>query len=329
VNPVQGVVLGVVQGLTEFLPISSSGHLVLVPWLLGWPLHSLTFDVALHMGTLAALLVFFWRDLGALVGAWLPDRWRDVRWHELRWRDLRWPDVQWREAVGGARAWLSERYGRLGIVPQAAVAGRAADGPATLDPVRRQERRLGLGLLVGSLPAALIGARFSDQIEAGLRSPVLIAILLVVGAVIMAAADRVGAKRLGLGDVGLIQAVIVGVVQALALAPGVSRSGITLAAALFLGLTREAAARYVFLLGIPITAGAGVFQLRHLLREGIPADERAAFVLGVLSSLVVGVLAIRFLLRYLRRHSLDVFVLYRIVLAAFVLLVAAMRATPR
>jgi undecaprenyl-diphosphatase len=322
VNPVHGLVLGIVQGLTEFLPISSSGHLVLVPWLLGWPPHSLTFDVALHMGTLAALLAFFWRDLTALVAAWLPDRWRDTRWRDLRWRDVR-----WREAVGGARAWLTERYGRLGIVPQ--VAGPEAAGPATLDPVRRQQRRLGLGLLVGSLPAALIGALFSDRIEAGLRSPVLIAILLVAGAVIMAAADRVGTKSLGLKDVGLSQAVVVGVAQALALAPGVSRSGITLAAALFLGLTREAAARYFFLLGIPVTAGAGVFQLRHLLRDGIPADERAAFVLGVLSSLVVGILAIRFLLRYLRRHNLDVFVYYRIALAAFVLLVAAMRATPR
>jgi undecaprenyl-diphosphatase len=343
-NPVHGVVLGIVQGLTEFLPISSSGHLVLVPWLLGWPEHSLTFDVALHMGTLAALLAFFWRDLVVLVAAWLPDRWREVRWRDVRWRevrwrevrwrevrlpDVRWRDVRWREVVSGVRAWLNERYGRLGIVPQAALAGSAPSGPAILDPVRRQQRRLGVGLLVASLPAALIGALFSDRIEAGFRSPVLIAILLVAGAVIMAAADRVGTKSLELKDVGLTQAVIVGVAQALALAPGVSRSGITLAAALFLGLNREAAARYVFLLGIPVTAGAGVFQLRHLLRDGIPVDERAAFALGVLSSLVVGILAIRFLLRYLRRHNLDVFVYYRIALAAFVLLVAAMRATPR
>jgi undecaprenyl-diphosphatase len=128
-------------------------------------------------------------------------------------------------------------------------------------------------------------------------------------------------------DVGLAQALIVGLAQALALAPGVSRSGITLSAALFIGLTREAGARYAFLLGIPVTAGAGVFQLRRLLRDGIPVDERAAFALGVFCSLVVGLLAIRFLLRYVRQHSLDLFVYYRIALGLFVLLVAALRGT--
>jgi undecaprenyl-diphosphatase len=289
VDPVQGALLGIVQGLTEPLPVSSSGHLVLVPWLLGWPEHSLTFDVALHMGTLAALLIFFWRDLVLLVRAWLPVR---------------------RSQVG------------LGIVP-AAAAGAVA---AALDPERRQQRRLGLGIVVGSIPAVLIGVLFADHIEANLRSPVLIAVLLIAGGVILAAADRVGTKRVELAEVDVTRALLIGLAQALALAPGVSRSGITLAAALFLGLTREAGARYVFLLGIPITAGAGVFQLRYLLRNGIPAGEQAAFVTGVLASLVVGILAIRFLLRYVRRHNLDVFVIYRIVLGVFVFLVAAVRA---
>ena len=286
-DPFEGAVLGIVQGLTEPLPISSSAHLVLVPWLLGWPEHSLTFDVALHMGTLAALLLFFWRDLLLLVRAWLP-----------------------------------ERGAPLGVVPGTATAG----APATADdPLRRQQRRLGLGIVVGSIPAALIGVLFADQIEAGLRSPVTIAALLIVGAVVLAVADRMGARRLELADVGLTQALIVGLAQALALAPGVSRSGITLTAALFIGLTREAGARYAFLLGIPVTAGAGVFQLRRLLRDGIPVDERAAFALGVFCSLVVGLLAIRFLLRYVRQHSLNLFVYYRLALGLIVLLVAALR----
>jgi undecaprenyl-diphosphatase len=289
VDPIQGVVLGIVQGLTEPLPVSSSAHLVLIPWLLGWPEHSLTFDVALHMGTLAALLIYFWRDLLILLRAWLPQR-------------------------GGPPA--------LGIVPGAAAAGA---GTAPLDADRRQQRRLGLGIVIGCIPAAVLGVLFSDQIEANLRSPVLIAILLIVGAVILAAADRVGTKRLDLADIGITQALVIGVAQALALAPGVSRSGITLAAALFLGLTRESGARFVFLLGIPVTAGAGVFQLRDLLRSGIPADEQAAFYLGVFTSLVVGLLAIRFLLGYVRRHNLDVFVIYRIALAILVLVVAAVR----
>ena len=292
-DPIQGVVLGIVQGLTEPLPVSSSAHLVLIPWLLGWPEHSLTFDVALHMGTLAALLIYFWRDILILLRAWLPPR-------------------------GGPPA--------LGIVPGAAAAGvGAGTGTAPLDSERRQQRRLGLGIVIGCIPAGVLGALFSDQIEANLRSPALIAVLLIVGAVILAAADRVGAKRLDLADVGITQALLIGVAQALALAPGVSRSGITLAAALFLGLTREAGARFVFLLGIPVTAGAGVFQLRDLLRSGIPPDERAAFYLGVFTSLVVGLLAIRFLLAYVRRHNLDVFVVYRIVLGILVLVVAAVR----
>ncbi|HEX2513388.1 MAG TPA: undecaprenyl-diphosphatase UppP [Chloroflexota bacterium] len=283
-DPFEGAVLGIVQGLTEPLPISSSAHLVLVPWLLGWPEHSLTFDVALHMGTLAALLIFFWRDLLLLVRAWLP-----------------------------------ERGAPLGVV------GTARTSATADDPVRRQQRRLGLGLLVGSIPAALLGALFADQIESSLRSPLSIAALLIVGALLLGLADRIGARRLELTDVGLTQALLVGLAQALALAPGVSRSGITLTAALFIGLTREAGARYAFLLGIPVTAGAGVFQLRRLLRDGIPVEERAAFALGVFCSLVVGLLAIRFLLRYVRQHSLNLFVYYRLALGLIVLLVAALR----
>jgi undecaprenyl-diphosphatase len=287
VDPFEGAVLGIVQGLTEPLPISSSAHLVLVPWLLGWPEHSLTFDVALHMGTLAALLIFFWRDLLLLVRAWLP-----------------------------------ERGAPLGVVPGATTAGSSATAD---DPVRRQQRRLGLGLVVGSIPAALLGALFADQIESSLRSPLSIAALLIVGALLLGLADRIGSRRLELTDVGLTQALLVGLAQALALAPGVSRSGITLTAALFIGLTREAGARYAFLLGIPVTAGAGVFQLRRLLRDGVPVDERAAFALGVFCSLVVGLLAIRFLLRYVRQHSLNLFVYYRLALGLIVLLVAALR----
>lgn len=286
-NPIHGVVLGIIQGLTEPLPISSSAHLVTVPWLLRWPEHSLTFDVALHMGTLAALLLYFWRDLWLLMIAWLPQR----------------------------------------ITPEGIVHGVAV-GPAAGDaisPARQGQRRLGVGLVVGSIPAAVVGALFADRIEESLRSPVLIALLLLAAAVLLAAADRAGMQRLGLESIGITQALIIGTAQALALAPGVSRSGITLTTALFLGLTREAGARYAFLLGIPVTVGAGVFQLRHLLRDGIPADERAAFALGVLASLVVGVFAIRGLLGYVRHRNLDVFVAYRIGFALLIVLIGAVR----
>jgi undecaprenyl-diphosphatase len=289
-NPLHGLVLGIVQGLAEFLPISSSAHLILVPWLLRWPEHTLTFDVALHMGTLVALLVYFWRDWWRLVAAWLPES----------------------SAAGGAAD-----VGGL-------VEGFANRETVAVDAERGLNRRLGISLVVATIPAALIGALFSDKVEAALRAPVLIALLMIVAAILLAAADRAGIKQFGLEAIGYVQAAVIGVAQALALAPGVSRSGVTLAAALFVGLTRESAARFVFLMAAPITAGAGLFQLRHLAKSGIPADERAAFGLGILASFAVGMVAIGALLRYLRTQNLNVFVIYRIALGVLVILLATL-----
>ena len=266
-DPVQGALLGIVQGLTEPLPISSSAHLILVPWLLGWPEHSLTFDVALHMGTLAALLLFFWRDWWNLAAAWLPG--------------------------GGA-----------------------------------PERRLGLGLVVGTIPAAIVGLLFEDVIETALRSPPLIAIVMLVASALIFAADRLGRQTLPLERVTYTRALAIGAAQMLALVPGVSRSGSTIAAGLALGLTRDAAARYAFLLATPITAGAGVFKLKDLLETGISPDERAAFAAGIAISFVVGLFAIGFLLRYLRRYSLAAFVVYRVALALIVLALSFTRTLP-
>lgn len=263
-DPIQGALLGAVQGLTEPLPISSSAHLILVPWLLGWPEHSLTFDVALHMGTLAALLLFFWKDWWKLAAAWLP---------------------------GG-------------------------DG---------QERRLGVGLVLGTLPAAIVGLLFEDVIETALRSPPLIATVMLVASAVILAADRLGRQTLPLERVTYARALAIGTAQMLALMPGVSRSGSTIAAGLALGLTREAAARYAFLLATPITAGAGVFKLKDLLETGVPASEQAAFAAGIVASFIVGLFAIGFLLRFLRRYSLVAFVVYRVALALVVLAVSFTR----
>ena len=268
-NPLQGLVLGVIQGLTEFLPVSSSAHLILIPWLLGWPTHSLTFDVALHMGTLAALLLFFWRDWLRLLRAWLP----------------------------GA------------------------------GPDSTTNRRLLIGIVIGTIPAAIAGLLFQDTIESALRSPELIAVVMLVVSLVIFAADRLARLTLPIERVGYSQALIIGLAQAFALAPGVSRSGATISAGLALDLTREAAARYAFLLATPITAGAGLLQLRHLLKDGVPADERAAFALGIAASFIVGLGAIGFLLRYLRRASLLVFVVYRVVLALLVLALTFLRPT--
>jgi undecaprenyl-diphosphatase len=330
-NPLHGLVLGVVQGLGEFLPISSSAHLLLVPWLFGWPEHSLTFDVALHMGTLAALLAYFWRDWWQLVTAWLPQQ-------------------RERRRIGATRG-VSGVSGVSGDKPNDAAhsvtravtegpplgAGRSDATPddaedlvpdevtASGDGLRSDRRRLGISLAISTVPAAIVGALFAERIEASLRAPVLVAALLLVAAALLASADRAGIQDRELGAVGVWQALVIGVAQALALAPGVSRSGASIAAALFLGLTRQAAARYAFLMAAPITAGAGIFQLRHLVSDGIPADERMAFLVGITSSFVVGLLAIGGLLRYLRTRSLDVFVGYRVILGLVILIVAALR----
>ena len=288
-DPVQGLVLGIVQGLTEFLPISSSAHLILVPWLLGWPAHSLTYDVALHMGTLAALLLFFWRDWLGLLRSLLPLPLGEVT-----------RVSRTAEPGPGAGATHARQWGE----------GRATD------------RRLLIGIIIGTIPAAIAGLLFQDTVEGALRSPALIAVVMLVVSFLILAADRLGRLQLPIERIGYAQALIIGIAQAFALAPGVSRSGATISAGLALGLTREAAARYAFLLATPITAGAGLLQLRHLVRDGVPPDERAAFILGIAASFLVGLASIGFLLRYLRRSSLLVFVVYRVALALLVLVVS-------
>ncbi len=267
---IEAATLGAVQGLGEFLPISSSGHLIIVPWLLGWNEHSQAFDVALHMGTLVALLAYFWRDWWRLAMAWLP------------------------------------------------IGGRLPEAGAS-------DRRLAVGLVVGTVPAAVVGYLFEKVIEEALRAPWMVAVLLVLGGVLLAAADRAGIQRDGIERVGVGKALLVGMAQVLALAPGVSRSGITLTAALLLGLTRPAAARFSFLLSMPITAGAGILKLRHLVIDGIPADERAAFAVGIGLSFVVGLAVIGGLLRYVRTRSMGLFAAYRLTIGTVVVVMAVVR----
>jgi undecaprenyl-diphosphatase len=250
------------------------------------------------MGTLAALLVYFWRDWWRLIAAWLP------------------------ESKSEARS-LTSDAGNVPVEGISDVEPRTSD--FGLSAERALNRRLGIALVVATIPAAVIGALFSTRVEDALRSPIIIGLLMIAAAALLAAADRAGIKQFGLEAIGNVQAGAIGVAQALALAPGVSRSGVTLAAALFLGLTRESAARFVFLMAAPITAGAGLFQLRHLASGGVPADERAAFVIGIAASFAVGMFAIGVLLRYLRTHNLDIFVVYRIALGILVLLLAVLR----
>ena len=250
----QAVTLGVLQGLGEFLPISSSAHLILAPWFLGWPDPGLTFDVALHVGTLLAVVLYFWRD------------------------------------------WV-----RLLV---AAPRPRSADG------------RTFWMLILGSIPGAVAGVLLDDMAERAFRAPLLIAVTLSLMGLALLAADRWGARDRGEADIRPLDALWIGVAQALAIVPGVSRSGITIAVARWRGIERAAAARFSFLLGTPIIAGAALFKLRHLV--DMPGGVTGPFLAGIAAAALVGALCIAFLLRYLQRAGLTVFVVYRLLLAGLV-----------
>jgi undecaprenyl-diphosphatase len=264
----QALVMGIVQGLTEFLPVSSSGHLIIVPFLFGWHdpfIDSLAFSVMLHIGTLLALLIYFWADWIRLVPAGLA---------ALRDRSLR------------------------------------------NDP----DRRLAWLLLAATVPAAVVGFLFNDVIESNVREVGLVALTLVVGGGILWLADRRGSRAKGVADVSFPVAVGIGVAQAIALVPGISRSGISISAARFAGLDREAAARFSFLMATPVTAGAAIFELRKLVTGEAGVDVSVQpLVVGMVAAFLSGMLAIGVLLRYVRTRSMNVFVGYRLVLAGVVL----------
>ncbi len=271
-STLEALLLGVVQGLTEFLPISSSGHLIVVPWLQNY--HYLqdhesfnkTFDVALHAGTLLAVLAYFRIEIVRLLGA--------------LWRSLR------RRTVEGA------------------------------------EQRLAWALVVGTIPAVIAGGLGESFIEDHLGDPWQIAILLIVFGLVLAYADR-RPQREGLEEVGPRQGLYIGLAQVLALAPGVSRSGITISAGRFLGLDRDSAARMSFLLLAPVTAGAVVYKAYKALSEGLPHGVAGPMLVGTAAAAISGYLAIAGLLAIVRRRSYDPFVVYRVLAGVTVLLLIA------
>ena len=269
---VQAILIGIVQGLTEFLPVSSSAHLIVLPRALGWDdelINSSTFVVMLHMGTLGALLVFFWRDVLKLTGAFV--------------------------------ALLRERS--------------FGDDP---------DRKLSLVLLLTIIPAALFGLVFEGHIEGFFYDAVMvIPFILVAGAAMLWLAERIGTRTRELNESNYGDAAVIGVAQALALFPGISRSGITIAAGLARGLKREAAARFAFLMGIPIIAGAGVWKARNVVAGEAGEVDIVVLAAGVIAAFISGLLAIGFMLRYLRNHSMGIFIAYRLVAAAVFLVLLA------
>lgn len=267
----QVIVLAVIQSLTEFLPISSTAHLALIPRLLGWnnpELNSLDFDIALHLGTLAAVVVYFFRD--------------------------------WLQIVLGG---FGVRYDR--------------------DPEISHNRRLLWLLALATLPVAVLGYLFKQQAETVWRSPYVIAASLIAIGVVMWLAERAGRFKKDIGEVSLADSLAIGASQALAIVPGVSRSGITISTGLFRGLNRGAAARFSFLLSTPALAGAAFSAWRDLHKAGgLAPDMRQAFVVGVVVAGVTGWLVIALFLRFLRNHSLKFFVYYRIIFGIIVLALA-------
>jgi undecaprenyl-diphosphatase len=259
----QAVVLAVVQGLTEFLPISSTAHLTLFPWLLGWRDPGLTFDVALHAGTLFAVLLYFWRMWVAMIFA---------------------------------------------------AAGLGGPGQAA-----SENRRLFWYLVIGTVPAGLAGFRFERAAEETLRKPQIIGAALIVIAAFMWAAERWGRRNETLQQVTLLDSIWVGLSQAVAVIPGISRSGITMSAGLFRSMTRETAARFSFLLSTPIIAGAALKKGLEIRHEGMPAEMRLPFIVGIVVSGLVGYLVIAWLIRFLERGTFKPFVIYRFALGLFVL----------
>jgi undecaprenyl-diphosphatase len=258
VTALHALVLGMVQGVTEFLPISSSGHLILVPLLFGWPDQGLAFDAAVHLGTGFALLFYFGPELGRLATGVLS-----------------------------------------GV---------------------REDLRLAGAVVVGTVPAALVGVFFEHAIETHLRSALVVASTTIGWGLVLWWADRQArhARVAELRDIDLARAFGIGCAQTLALVPGTSRSGITVSAALFARLDRPTAARFAFLLGLPLTAGAGLVKVITLLRHGL-GGETIPLVVGLVAAFVSGLAAVWLLIRYLQRRTLVVFVVYRLVLGLVIL----------
>jgi len=265
----ESVLLGIIQGFTEFLPVSSSAHLILIPWIFGWEgtlVDSLSFDVALHAGTLVAILVYFWRDWLLLLRKFFSSL------HDGSWK-----------SGEGRFVWY---------------------------------------IVLATIPAGILGFKFEHIVEQSFRNPLLIVVALAVISIVMWIVDRYSSKMVNIQHMRLGHALFIGCAQAVALIPGVSRSGITIIAGLMSGYTRESAARFSFLLATPVIFGAAVLKLAKL---HLGTGEAVPFLLGTISSAIIGYVSIKFLLRYLNSHSLNLFVGYRLALAAAVLALVIIR----
>ena len=258
----QATILGTIQGITEFLPISSRAHIILIPWLFGWPDPGLTFDVALHLGTLAALLIYFFKD------------------------------------------WVYLTKSAFRIFQN--------------DP-EDSDARLALYLILATIPGVIAGLLF-EHLEDQISTPAVVAAMLIVVALLMRFAEISGRRKTDLETITLSDALMIGSAQALAIIPGVSRSGITITAGLFRGMTRKAAAQFSFLLSAPIVAGAVLKKVIDIAIDGLPRGQSTPFAVGIVVSAFWGVISIAAMMAYLQNRTTFVFINYRIVLGIAVLI---------
>ena len=258
----QAAILGLVQGLGEFLPISSSAHLVLIPWLFKWSDPGLTFDIALHIGTLIAVAIYFWKDWLKLITKGLTD-------------------------------------------------------------VRSAEGKLFWYLVTATIPGAMVGFLLEKKAETIFREPILIATMLILLGVLLYWADRKSVKDIEMNRITFRTSLFIGLSQALAIIPGVSRSGITMTMGLLMGLTREGAARFSFLLAAPIIFGAALVKLPFLISN--PSIITINFIIGILVSFVIGIFSIGFLLRYVQTNNFLPFAWYRFILGSLVIVIVLIR----
>ncbi|MFA7169610.1 MAG: undecaprenyl-diphosphatase UppP [Candidatus Paceibacterota bacterium] len=270
----QAIVLGVIQGLGEFLPISSSGHLVILPKIFGWNDQGLAFDVALHFGTLLAILIYFYED------------WKKILF----------------------KSYFLNQIGRIFI-----------DRKREFFDIKKLKEDTLVIIGIATIPGVLAGLLLEDYAATIFRNPLLIGFTLLFGALILFYSDKAGKKKLEEKDVTLKLAFIIGLFQMLAIVPGMSRSGMTISAALLLGLSRTASARFSFLLATPIVLGATAKELPYFLEAGFDIN----LIIGVLAAFVSGYLAIKYMLKYLQNKNYNIFVIYRIMLALVIFLVFA------
>jgi undecaprenyl-diphosphatase len=258
---VQAIIYGIIQGLGEFLPISSTAHITLAPWLFGWEDPGLAFDIALHMGTLLAVAIFFWKDWIRLIKAGLTD-------------------------------------------------------------VKSQDGRLFWFIMLACIPGGVFGLLFEDKVATTFRNPLLIGVMLIVMGLFLYYADKVSKSEVVLKEIGFKRSFLIGVSQAIAMFPGVSRSGITMATGRLLKLSREDAARFTFLLSTPFIFLSGVYNAKDLIN--VPIDT-LPFIVAVVVSAIVGALSIKFILNYLKTKGFGIFAVYRLLLGAAVILIALIR----